>query len=72
MLSGDFKSAREWNSKLDRLHKDIFLDPSPAPTKYALSLMGKMKPEVRLPITECRDSTKLAVKAAMAQAGIQV
>ena len=72
MLSGDFKSAREWNSKLDRLHKDIFLDPSPAPTKYALSLMGKMEPGVRLPITECRESTKTAVKAAMAQAGIQV
>ena len=72
LMCGDYATAREWNAQLDRLHKDIFLDPSPAPTKYALSLMGKMEPGVRLPITECRESTKKIVKAAMAQAGIQV
>ena len=72
LMAGDYETAREWNGKLDRLHKDVFLDPSPAPTKYALSVMGKMEPRVRLPITECRESTKTAVKAAMAQAGLQV
>jgi len=56
----------------DRLHKDLFIDPSPAPAKYALSLMGKMEPTVRLPITECRDSTKEIIKAAMLQAGVSV
>ena len=72
LLAGDFETARELNAKLDRLHKDLFVDPSPAPTKYALSLMGKMLPNVRLPITECRDSTKEIVKFAMSQAGVQV
>jgi len=70
MMEGDFIKAREMNSKLDRLHKDLFIDPSPAPTKYALSLMGKMNPTVRLPITECRDSTKDIVRSAMDLAGV--
>lgn len=72
LLAGDYALAREWNAKLDRLHKDLFIDPSPAPAKYALSLMGKMEPTVRLPITECRDSTKDIVKAAMLRAGVSV
>lgn len=70
LLNGDYAAARKMNAALDRLHKDLFVDPSPAPAKYALSLMGKMEPTVRLPITECRESTKEIVKAAMQQAGV--
>lgn len=72
MLSGDFAKARELNAALDRLHKDLFLDPSPAPTKYALSLLGRMTEQVRLPITPCRDETKARVKSAMIRAGIDL
>ena len=67
---GQFTKARILHEKLDRLFKDLFLDASPAPTKYALSLMGKMHPDVRLPIIECCDSTKTAVRTAMKIAGI--
>jgi len=68
--AGDFKTAKTIHSKLDRLHKDLFLDPSPAPTKYGLSLMGKMKDDVRLPITPCSEGTKEAVKSAMRRASV--
>ncbi len=68
---GDFVAARTIHSALDRLHKDLFLDPSPAPTKYALNLMGRMSADVRLPITPCADATKTAVRAAMAKAGVE-
>lgn len=71
LLAGDYVAARKMNAALDRLHKDLFVDPSPAPAKYALSLMGKMEPTVRLPITECRESTKDIIKAAMQQAGVR-
>ncbi len=67
---GDFIKARTAHEKLDRLFKDIFLDASPAPTKYALSLLKRMNADVRLPITPCRDSTKQAVQAAMRLAGV--
>ena len=69
-LSGDFVTARELNRKLDRLHHDLFMDPNPAPTKYALSLMGKMSADVRLPMVPCSDKVKTAVEAAMTRAGI--
>lgn len=72
MLAKDFAAALEIHTRLDRLHKDLFLDPSPAPTKYALNLMGKMQPDVRLPITLCTDETKQAVKDAMTRAGVAV
>jgi len=68
--AGDFAKARGIHSRLDRLHKDLFLDPSPAPTKYALSLLGMMDTHVRLPMTPCQASTKEAVKAAMKRAGV--
>jgi len=71
-LAGDFVKARRIHETLDRLHKDLFLDASPAPTKFALSLMGKITTDVRLPITPCAESTKEAVIAAMARAGVFV
>jgi len=67
---GDFETARAIHETLDRLFKDLFLDASPAPTKYALSLLGMMGDAVRLPITRCSESTKLAVQAAMSRAGV--
>ena len=72
MLAGDFVTARALNAALDRLHKDLFLDPSPAPAKYALSLLGRMQDEVRLPITPCRDVTKARVRSAMIRAGLDI
>ncbi|RKQ71459.1 4-hydroxy-tetrahydrodipicolinate synthase [Litorimonas taeanensis] len=68
MLEGDYTKAKALNAKLDRLHKDLFLCPSPSPAKYALSLMGKMEPSVRLPIVPCSEATKQAVEAAMKRA----
>lgn len=70
--AGDFTKARELHEKLDRLFKDLFLCASPAPTKYALSLLGHMAETVRLPIIPCLDSTKLAVREAMQKAGVEV
>lgn len=70
MIAGNFLQAQELNATLDRLHKDVFLDPSPAPVKYALSLLGRMSEDVRLPMTLCRDETKAKVRSAMIRAGI--
>jgi len=70
LMAKDFVKAQEINQKLDRLHKDLFLCPSPAPTKYAMNLLGKMSADVRLPMTPCMDSTKEAVESAMKRAGV--
>jgi len=70
LLAKDYVEAQRINQTLDRLHKDLFLDPSPAPTKYALSLLGRMGTDVRLPMTPCSEPTKRAVEAAMTRAGL--
>lgn len=72
LLGQDFILAQKLNHKLDRLHKDLFVDPSPGPTKYGLSLLGRMREDVRLPITLCREETKMIVKSAMGRAGVSI
>ncbi|MBY0565010.1 MAG: 4-hydroxy-tetrahydrodipicolinate synthase [Hyphomonadaceae bacterium] len=69
-LSGDFGAARVIDERLSPLHKALFAEPSPAPTKYALSLLGLCSEEVRLPLMACGDAAKAEIRAAMAHAGL--
>lgn len=52
------------------LHDALFVETSPAPVKYAASLLGKCTAEVRLPLVEIFEATKQRVKAAMQSAGL--
>lgn len=69
-LRGDIAGARSLNDKLQRLHGDLFCEPSPAPTKWALSRIGKISPVCRLPITELTEAGQATVTAAMREAGL--
>lgn len=69
--AGDFERARALNERLFPLHKALFADASPSPTKYALSrLHDWLSAETRLPIVPCGDGAKKAVDAAMETAGL--
>ncbi|MBO6826451.1 MAG: 4-hydroxy-tetrahydrodipicolinate synthase [Sneathiella sp.] len=67
-LAGDRDKAIEVQDKLMPLHRAMFLYPSPAPVKYALSLLDKCEPTVRLPLVECPDDIKREVEAALRHA----
>jgi 4-hydroxy-tetrahydrodipicolinate synthase len=69
-LAGDFAAALALQDRLMPLHTALFLEPSPAPTKYALSRLGKIAEDVRLPITTVGEDTKKAVDAALRHAGL--
>lgn len=69
-LRGDYSAALAINDRLQPLHAALFSDTSPGPTKYALSRLGRMGTEVRLPITEPSDAAKAAVDAALVHAGL--
>lgn len=69
-LKGAFDVARDIDAKLSPLHKAMFCEPSPAPAKYACSLLGLCTDEVRLPIVPCSDAAKAQIRAAMAHAGL--
>lgn len=69
-VDGDFETARAVDEKLAALHDAIFLETSPSPVKYALSIMGKCSEEVRLPLVPPMDPTREKVREALALAGI--
>mgnify|MGYP001416577978 CR=1 FL=1 len=70
-LAGDFAKARALNDRLHPLHKALFSDASPGPTKYALSrLHDWMTDEVRLPMTGPSEASRNAVDAALDFAGL--
>lgn len=69
-LAGDFASALQYQDRLMPLHRALFLEPSPAPTKYALSVLGLMSEEVRSPIVEIGAETRAEVDSAMRHAGL--
>ena len=69
-LSFDFKKALAIQDKLIPLHKALFLETSPAPVKYALSLLDYCEDVVRLPLVSVTSETQVAVRDAMIHAGI--
>src|SRR5690606_357953 len=62
---GNVKAAQAINARLMPLHEALFVETSPAPVKYAASLLGKCTSEVRLPMVDPRDATKDRVQTAM-------
>ena len=69
-MAGDMAEARAWQDKLIYLHKALFLDSSPAPTKFALAELGLCAPQARLPIGPCADAVKPQIIEAMRRAGV--
>ncbi len=69
-LEGDFKGALQWQDKLIGLHKALFADASPAPTKFALARLGLCQEDVRLPLAPCSEPARVQVLEAMRAAGV--
>jgi 4-hydroxy-tetrahydrodipicolinate synthase len=67
---GDVARATRINDRLTPLHDAIFCEPSPAPVKYAASLLGKSSPDVRLPLVSASEEAQGRVREAMRSAGI--
>jgi len=69
--AGDYETARTLNEKLFPLHKALFADASPSPTKYALAKLHTwLTGETRLPIAPCSEAGRKAVDAALESAGL--
>jgi len=67
---GDYASALKLQDKLAPLHINLFVETSPSPVKYALSLLGKCADTVRLPMVPVSEKGKAAVREAMVHAGL--
>jgi 4-hydroxy-tetrahydrodipicolinate synthase len=69
-LAGNYAVALKIQDRLMPLHVALFVDNSPAPTKYALSLLGKCSDAIRLPLGPLSDASKKTVRSAMVHAGL--
>jgi 4-hydroxy-tetrahydrodipicolinate synthase len=69
-LKGDFSAALKLQDKLAPLHVNLFVETSPAPIKYALSLLGKCANTLRLPMVPATEKAQIAVRQAMVHAGL--
>jgi 4-hydroxy-tetrahydrodipicolinate synthase len=69
-LRGDFAAALKVNDQLTPLYAALFVDPNPAGPKYALSLLGKVVNELRLPMVPASEAARSAITAAMKHAGL--
>ena len=68
--AGDFATVNRVRDQLMPLHDAMFVETSPAPVKFAASLLGKCTPDVRLPLVPASDSAREAVREAMKKAGV--
>lgn len=69
-MRGDFAAARELQDRLMPLHDAMFCEPSPAPVKYAASLLGLCHNEVRAPMMPLTEGGQAKVRDAMIAAGL--
>lgn len=69
-LAGEFAQARSLNERIAHLHKDLFIESSPIPVKYALHKMGKIEQGIRLPLTWLATPYQTKIDDALNKAGL--
>jgi 4-hydroxy-tetrahydrodipicolinate synthase len=69
---GNIKKARELHFKLEPLNQAMFIETNPLPVKTALSMMGKIQEEFRLPLCPMSDVNREKLKKALINHGLLV
>lgn len=69
-LAGDLPRARAIDADLQPLHRDLFVEASPIPVKWAVARMGLIGNAMRLPLVELQPVNQETVLRAMRAAGV--
>lgn len=72
LLEGRIDEARQLHFRMDVLNKAMFIETNPIPVKTALSLMGKIDEEMRLPLCPMSSENREKLKKALLQYGIEL
>lgn len=67
----DWKKFEKIRDQLMPLHKTLFAETSPSPAKYCLARMGKIAPDLRLPMVPVSKATEKLLDAAMTASGVR-
>ncbi len=69
-VAGNAREAARLHLQLLPLHKALFCEPSPAPTKWALAQLGRCRERVRLPLLALTPAGQATVAAALRDSGV--
>jgi len=69
-IEGQVREATAIHMKLLALHKNLFVEPSPAPTKWAMKQLGLCGDALRLPITALTADGQAMVGRSLREAGL--
>ncbi len=69
-MAGDYAGALAIQDQLFPLHQALFVEPNPQGPKFALSLLGKVRNELRLPLVPVTAPTEAILREAMVHAGL--
>jgi len=69
-LAGKAREAAELHLKLLPLHKHLFVESSPAPTKFAMAKLGLCGEALRLPIVPLTEAGRKTVEQALRDSGL--
>jgi 4-hydroxy-tetrahydrodipicolinate synthase len=69
-IEGQARRAAEIHLRLLPLHRELFCEPSPAPTKWAMERLGLCGAAVRLPIVPLSAAGQAAVQQALRDSGL--
>ncbi len=67
---GNIEEARRLHFKLEPLNRAMFIETNPLPAKTALSMMGKIQEEFRLPLCAMSDANKEKLKKILINQGV--
>ncbi|MGA2793517.1 MAG: 4-hydroxy-tetrahydrodipicolinate synthase [Roseiarcus sp.] len=70
VFKGDYSHALRLQDRLTPLHAAIFAEPGVCGAKYALSILGRARNEMRLPLLPVTESAEALIRRAMVHAGV--
>lgn len=69
-LEGKFDEAMLIHEGIEHLHKDLFCESSPQPTKYALHKLGKIDTGLRLPLVWLSEANQTIIDESLKKANL--
>ena len=70
-LRGDFDAANKVHDVIKHLHRDLFIESSPIPAKYALHKMGMIDTGIRLPLVWLAEQHHATIDEALVRANLR-
>ncbi len=67
---GDVETAKALHYKYWRLFRDLFIETNPVPVKAAMAMMGRLDPEVRLPLCPMSETSTAKLRATLEACGV--